>query len=176
MGLPQQPPPPIQQQQLPQQQQPTQYFNQQAKTEDIKSALSPESQKYLSTDSGVYKPSIAEQLLNLAYGPPATTSATNTIPLILTASSTGSLEATRISTTAPLQIYGSLPFQPGQTFVSPDLAYSPETQISYAPQQTGMFGVLQTLKNILLRMLEILRPMGITNFLQPTEPIDEYAE
>lgn len=180
----QQPPPPIQQQPLPQAQQPSQYFptsqtptntgTPTTGTQSPVNALSPESQKYLGiTGPSGYTPSIADQLLELAYGTTSQTPPQNigtTVPVYLNPNDVGTvgvqnptLVSTSSQTTQGPPI-GTL--QPSQTFTSSDLNFAPPLQLTYAPPQTGVFVVLDTIKSILLRILEVLRPMGIRDALR----------
>ncbi len=178
------PPPPMQQQPLQQGQQPTQYFPQQTTGTPSSSgssgqspvtALSPTSQAYLGvTDTGdKYQPSISEQLLQMAYGTTSQTPPQNTgttVPLYLSPTDVGTVQVQNpnsVSTTSPVAQnvpIGTL--QPSQTFTSQDLSYAPSVPQTYTPPPTGMFAIFETLKTILLRMLEILRPMGIRDALQ----------
>jgi hypothetical protein len=180
---PQQPPPPPpipqQQQAIPQQQQPTQYFPTQGTGssgsggttgQSPVSALSPTSQQYLGVTGGGTQPtSIADQLLQIAYGT-STNQPQNTgttVPLFLNPNDTGTLQAQPPAAPQPVkdQAQNDVPIgslRPAQTFTSSDLAYSPSAQQNtLAPKPTGMYAVLEAMKQTLLRALEILRPMGI---------------
>ncbi len=188
LGLNQQPPPPpppppAQQQPLQQAQQATQYFPSSQPTTNTGTpstgspspitALSTSSQQYLGvTDTGTaYQPSVAEQLLQMAYGtakqnPPQNTG--TSVPLYLSPDDVGSVQVQNESSTTPYVAQnapvGTL--QPSQTFTSQDLSYARPAQPAYTPPSSGVFAVLETLKTLLLRLLEILRPMGIRNALQ----------
>jgi len=189
---PQQPPPPAPQQALPQQQQPTQFFPSTGQTSGSSgagttgsspvSALSPESQQYLGvTQTNQPQTSIADQLVQMAYGTTSTATQPQntgtTVPLILTANDTGTIQTAPTSAkdvvVTQQNSIGSL--QPAQTFTSSDLAYAPQAPAVTRPQPTGVFAVLETMKSVLLRMLEILRPMGIRDAIQGVH-VNEYAE
>lgn len=200
LGLDKQPTPqqaaPTPQQALPQQQQPTQYFpssgtGQQTPTSGTSgqspvSALSPASQQYLGVTQSDTQPqvSIADQLLQMAYGTTSTQQPQNTgttVPVHLTSNDIGTVQ----SNPTPVMQVGTQPtqkvpvgsLQPGQTFTSPDLGYAPSVPQTYPTEPTGVFRVLETMKSVLLRMLEILRPMGIRNALEGVGTyVDEHAE
>lgn len=203
LGLPEQPqqppPPPTPQQALPQSQQPTQYFPSSSGSaqptsgssgtsgstgQSPVSALSPTSQQYLGvTQPTPYQPSISEQLLQMAYGTTTQNIPQNTgttVPLFLNPNDIGTVQ---IQNPTPIQSTTSraaqspsiATLQPSQTFTSSDLNYAPRVQQTYTPPQSGVFAVLENLKTILLRMLEILRPMGISNAIQGGH-VNEFAE
>lgn len=153
-----------------------------------KNTLSSEAQEYLGVTGGdnSYQPpvSIADELLKLAYEEPdeEPQNMGTTVPLYIDPIDYGALgqepaipATTSIPTTPGIPV-GSL--QPPQTFVSPDLAQSPTSmQAPFTPAPTGIFAVLENIKFILVRMLEILRPMGISTALQGGDvQVDEYAE
>lgn len=200
LGLNQQPqqppPPPIQPQTVPQQQQPTQYFPPQgsnlgtatgsgAKEQSPVSALSPDSQKYLGINGSSQPPtSIADQLLELAYGTSSPSQPQNTgttVPLILNPNDSGSLRAQPTTTAYIDPVSNNIPvgsLQPSQTFTSSDLAFAPELQHNtFGAEPTGVYAVLEAVKQTLLRALQILRPMGIRAALQGEDTLLEvYSE
>jgi hypothetical protein len=192
---PQQPPPsPIPQQQLPQNQQPTQYFApEQQPTSQVPSSPgitgnegSPTKPTSSSPPVGndeddfvtiPYKPSIAEQLMEIAFGTKSEENeeenqivSSSSIDLVIDPNdvvSLGSQDASSsfIETAGPS--VGSL--QPGQTFTSPDLSFSPPAaEPPFVVPQSGTFAIFESMKQALLRALEILRPMGIRAALEGT--------
>lgn len=179
----QQPAPSVPQQTLPQAQQPTQYFPSAgtAPTSGTDnspiSALSTSSQKYLGITStgNQSQTSIADQLIQMAYGTSTQAAPQNTgttVPLYLNPNDVGvvQIQSQSVSTTSyASQEAGSL--HPSQTFTSHDLNSAPRIDTTNAPL-SNTFAFLETLKGILLRVLEILRPMGVRGAFQSDEHLE----
>lgn len=167
------PPPPMQQQSLPSSQQPTSYFP--IPTLPLPGATTSTSSDYYSayypTDTG---PSIADQLLQLAYGTTSygtqTTNATS-IPLVLGEDDTKNLQGTHATTGTQQTVNGTLTYQAPQTFTAGNADYTGQNG-SMQASQTGFLAVLAQLKETLVRLLDVLRPFGIRQAIQGDEPIE----
>jgi hypothetical protein len=137
-----------------------------------------------------YKPSIAEQLMEIAFGPDKKEGENNHIvasssfPIIIYSGDVASTSQelgteTTSSTTSTLRPISAVPeagIQPPQTFVSPEIASDTSMGTTFAPQPTGVFSVLENMKRTLLWMLDVLRPMGISSSLQGEEEHSEESE
>lgn len=179
-GLGQPPPPPPEQPRLPSQQQPlstsqrpTQYFP----TQDTKQATgSPLLDGKKAEDypfGNVYQSNLYDKLYEIAYGTTSTSTsgstATGTVYVGGTAVGLEGQPATSTPATTTVPITG---IHPSQTFVSPDLSFSPPV----TPPVTGFQATLESLRQILLQTLAILRPFGLREYIESQTNPEYYME
>lgn len=125
------------------------------------------------------KPSIADQLLSLAYGTSSIGTATEiatTVPIIVSGKDAAALKgktAASSSTTTLTQKGGLSPTTiPSQTFISKDLTYpqgSASADQGEIGSETWMLSVLEAMRNVLVQLLDMLKPFGIRDAIEGNE-------
>jgi hypothetical protein len=129
------------------------------------------------TQPAQYDSSVADKLLDLAYGTPldatSTTIATS-VPLTKDGSDVRSIGYSSTTSPTPTSIRSvttadPYALTPTNTFVSPELAGGPyEVVASYRGEPTGLIALLIQLRDAFAALLRILRPMGIREAIAPT--------
>lgn len=189
MDQPQQPQQPqIPQQPLPQPQQPFQYFPpiEQKEPPPITSTTSPKqasTTRPTTIDDDFFeeekenKPSIADKLLELAFGTSSIgtpVSIATTVPIVVSGKDAATLKSASTSTSTASATPNTKAIHPSQTFVSPDLTY-PSAELG-PRSEDETFRYLLQIRAILIQFLELLRPFGIRESIESVTNEEYYME
>ncbi|OGG57678.1 hypothetical protein A2765_06080 [Candidatus Kaiserbacteria bacterium RIFCSPHIGHO2_01_FULL_56_24] len=106
----------------------------------------------------------ADQLEQLAFGTPTSTNSTHatSVPLVVSGANATGIIGSQTVQQQSISTGNVSPSQ--QTFVSGDLSWQPEA--TFQPPLSGIPAILETMKQILLRMLPYLTPFGTYQHLE----------
>lgn len=134
------------------------------------------------TQPAGYDSSVADKLLDLAYGTPldaTSTAIATSVPLTIDGSDVGGVghdsalgsPTSSIRSTPTADPYA---LTPTNTFVSPELSGGPyEVVASYRGEPTGFIALLIQLRDAFAALLRVLRPMGIREAIMPSADQEE---